>query len=236
MPPALAFRQAVCLVGGFPVLAGLDLEVDEGETVLVHGPNGAGKTSLLRACAGLVALSAGEANVLGYDLRTDRMALRSEVGLVGHHSALYEDLTVEDNLRFAVRAAHGDAAQIPAALERLGLSGRLRRMRYSRLSAGQRRRATLAVLIARRPRLWLMDEPHAGLDADGRDVLDQCIAEARALGCTVLLASHELDRAAAVCDRAVEIAGGVARQSTLVIDSPRHAAVELVRERPVDVA
>ena len=215
MPPALLFHDAVALVGGFPVLAGVSFEVAPGETVLVHGANGAGKTSLLRACAGLLALSAGEAFVLGHDLRDDRESLRSEIGLLGHQSALYEELSAEDNVRFAVRAAHGDVDRVTPALERLGLTGRLARTRVARLSAGQRRRANLAVLVARWPQLWLLDEPHAGLDAEGREVLDELVAEARASGVTVLLSTHELEHGARLADRALELAGGATRPRVL---------------------
>jgi energy-coupling factor transporter ATP-binding protein EcfA2 len=79
----------------------------------------------------------------------------------------------------------------------------------ARLSTGQRRRTALAVLVARKPRLWLLDEPHSGLDAAGRDLLDDVIREAVGAGTTVVLASHELDRATAIASRAVTVAGGV---------------------------
>ena len=208
MAVAIRFRSAVALLGRFPALAGVDLDVAEGEVVLVQGPNGAGKTSLLRACAGLLAVVGGEANVLGHDLRRDRRSVRRAIGLLGHSTFLYDDLTVADNVRFAVRAAAGDPGRIAASLERLGLDGRLRDVAVGRLSAGQRRRAALACLLARAPRLWLLDEPHAGLDAEHRDLLDGMVRDAVAAGATVLIASHELDRARALCDRAVLMAGG----------------------------
>lgn len=208
MSPAVKLRDAVAMAGGFPLLAGVTLEVAEGEIVHLRGPNGAGKTSLLRACAGLVPFSAGVAVVLGHDLRQDRESLRREVGLLGHAGSLYDELTVEENVRFAVRAARGDTAAVGGALERLELAGRLARTRVAKLSAGQRRRTAIAVLVARRPRLWLLDEPHAGLDEPGRSVLDGLVGELRREGATVLLASHELERAAALADRVVCIAGG----------------------------
>ena len=105
MDLAIRFRSAVALLGGFPVLAGVDLDVAEGEVVLLQGANGAGKTSLLRACAGLLPIVSGTAEVLGHDLVTDRRGVRRDIGLLGHATALYDDLSVEDNVRFAVRAA-----------------------------------------------------------------------------------------------------------------------------------
>ncbi len=211
MDLAIRFRAAVALVGRFPVLAGVDLDVATGEIVLLQGPNGAGKTSILRAAAGLLRVASGEAVVLGADLVRDPRAVRRSVGLLGHTTGLYDDLTVTENVRFAVRAAGGRADEVPAALERLGFTGRLPGTPLSNLSAGQRRRVALAVLVARDPELWLLDEPHAGLDADYRDVLDEVVRNAVRRGRTVVLASHERDRAHALASRVVDVAGGVVK-------------------------
>ncbi len=208
MALVVRFRSAVALLGRFPALAGVDLEVEAGEIVLLRGANGAGKTSLLRACAGLVHVVSGQAEVLGHDLRHDRRTLRRRVGLLGHTGALYDDLTAEDNVRFAVRAAGRDRAAAGEALSRTGVEGRLRTTSVGRLSAGQRRRVALAALVARAPDLWLLDEPHAGLDAGGRDLLDELVRGAVAAGATVVLSSHEADRADALAGRSVVLAGG----------------------------
>jgi heme ABC exporter ATP-binding subunit CcmA len=208
MAAAIRFRSAVALIGDFPVLAGVDLDVASGEIVLLRGPNGAGKTSLLRACAGLLPVSSGQAEVLGHNLVADRRSVRRQVGLLGHATSLYDDLTVEDNVRFAVRASGGRRDTVTPSLERLGLAGRLARVRVGQLSAGQRRRVALSILIARDPALWLLDEPHAGLDAAHRDVVDGLVKEAAARGKTVLFASHEQDRSLALRRRIVDMAGG----------------------------
>ena len=207
MGPAVHLRAAVCLLGRFPALAGIDLDVEAGEVVLLRGPNGAGKTTVLRAVAGLVPVTRGEAVVLGHDLRTDRRAVRRHVALLGHASGLYEDLTIEENVRFWAKAARSPA-DAAAALDRAGVETRTRSVAVGRLSAGQRRRASLAALLVRDARLWLLDEPHAGLDAPGRDLLDALVREAAAAGTTVLLASHEFDRALPLVDRQVVVAGG----------------------------
>ena len=208
MDAVVRFRAAVCLLGRFPALAGVDLDVAPGEIVLLRGPNGAGKTTLLRACAGLVPVVSGEASVLGVDLLVDRRPVRPLVGLLGHATGLYDDLTVADNVRFWSRAGRSRRSDADAALARLGLDGRLADVPVARLSAGQRRRTALAILVARRPRLWLLDEPHAALDQDGRDLVDALMADAVAAGATVVFASHELDRAEAVAHRTVTVAGG----------------------------
>ncbi|MEJ7765901.1 MAG: ATP-binding cassette domain-containing protein, partial [Acidimicrobiales bacterium] len=90
MSLAVHLRSAVCLLGRFPALAGVDLDVRAGEVVLLAGPNGAGKTTLLRACAGLVPVVDGKAVVLGHDLRVDRRSVRRHLGLVGHATSLYD--------------------------------------------------------------------------------------------------------------------------------------------------
>jgi heme ABC exporter ATP-binding subunit CcmA len=208
MDQVVHLRDAVCLLNRFPALAGVDLDVAAGEVLLLTGPNGAGKTTVLRALAGLVAFTAGDAVVLGHDLRRDRRRVRGEVGLLGHGAALYDDLTVAENVRFWARASAVTDVDIDGAMARAGVDGRVRDVVAARLSAGQRRRAALAILFAREPKLWLLDEPHAGLDAAGRDVLDAEIAAAAARGVTVVVASHELDRAGAIATRAVTVAGG----------------------------
>jgi heme ABC exporter ATP-binding subunit CcmA len=214
MAPAVQLRSVVALVGRFPALAGIDLDVAQGEVVLLRGPNGAGKTSVLRACAGLLAVVSGEASVLGHDLRRDRRSVRPHVGMLGHAGFLYDDLTAEENVRFVARAveragAHGGAdTRTGPLLARLGLDDRLRQVPVGRLSAGQRRRVSIAALMVRRSRLWLLDEPHAGLDAEGRELLDQLVREAVGTGATVLFTSHEGDRATALADRTVIVSGG----------------------------
>jgi heme ABC exporter ATP-binding subunit CcmA len=209
MEQVVHLRAAVALLGRFPALAGFDLDVARGEIVLLRGPNGAGKTTVLRACAGLVPVVRGEAVVLGHDLRLDPRPVRRQVGLLGHATGLFDDLTAADNVRFWGRACRADAGDIAAAMALVGLDGRLRDVAAGRLSAGQRRRTSLACLLARRPELWLLDEPHAGLDHETRDQLDSLIGRAVEQGATVLLASHELDRAESLAHRVVELAGGM---------------------------
>jgi heme ABC exporter ATP-binding subunit CcmA len=208
MALAVHLRDAVSLAGRFPLLAGVTFDVAEREVVHLAGPNGAGKSSVLRAIAGLVPIASGEAVVLGHDLRVDRREVRREVSFVGHSTFLYDELTAEENLRFSLRAARCSLDGLQPALTRLGLTGRVASTAAGKLSAGQRRRVALAALVARGARLWLLDEPHAGLDSDGRALVDEIVGEARAAGTTVVFASHELDRAGAIATERVEIAGG----------------------------
>jgi ABC-2 type transport system ATP-binding protein len=206
---AIRLRSAVALLGTFPALAGADLDVAAGEVLLVRGANGAGKTTLLRVCAGLCGVASGQVEVLGHDLVADRRAVRRYVGLLTPAGGLYDDLTVAENVAFLVRASATDSARVPPALERLGLTGRVAKTPVGRLSTGQRRRTALAVLAARSPALWLLDEPHAGLDPDGRALVDALVTEAATGGATVVLVSHEPSK---LGDREVTMAGGVLKE------------------------
>jgi ABC-type multidrug transport system ATPase subunit len=157
--------------------------------------------------------------VLGLDPTSDARALRRQVGLLGHRNGLYEDLSAEENVRFAARAARPPKAAAREALARLGIRDRLAELPTGKLSAGQRRRVALAALLARRPLLWLLDEPHAGLDTEHRELLDGLLKEVAALGATVVLASHEILTTEVLADRVATVSGGMVLDG-LVFDRP----------------
>lgn len=215
---AVSLHSVVAVVDRFPVLAGVDLEIESGASVMVTGPNGAGKTSLLRLIAGLLGFTEGTATILGRNLAEESRQLRRRVGFLGHTTALYGDLTVEENVSFFLRASGVDPAVSKTSSGRLGLTGALAQTRADRLSAGQRRRVGLAVLTARDPELWLLDEPHASLDDEARAVLDDVVRSAVARGRTVVFTSHEGSRTAALADRQVAMQGGVTVDKERAVD------------------
>jgi heme ABC exporter ATP-binding subunit CcmA len=208
MAPAVTLRAAVALAGSFPVLSGVDLELPEGHVCVVLGANGAGKTSLLRLLAGLQPLATGRAEIVGCELPAGAASLRRQVGLLGHDVGLWDDLYPAENLRFALRAARLDPSAAEPALARVGIAGRTAATRLGQLSAGQRRRVGLALLSARRPRLWLLDEPHAGLDASTRLLVNELAEEAASAGATVVATSHEPELSVPMADLVVTMAGG----------------------------
>ncbi|MFM8387815.1 MAG: heme ABC exporter ATP-binding protein CcmA [Actinomycetota bacterium] len=201
-------RDAVVLLGSFPALAEATLTIERGELVVVQGANGAGKTTLLRLCAGLLPLARGTARVMGHDVDRDRAAVRANVGFLGHANGLYLDLTAGENLSFWGDVVGAGRAEVTSAAQRMGLNDRLLSTQVGRLSAGQKRRTALAVMAVRRATLWLLDEPHAGLDAAGRDEIDALLRDAVAAGATVIVASHELERSASLATRRIEVVGG----------------------------
>jgi heme ABC exporter ATP-binding subunit CcmA len=208
MDLVIELNDVVAVLGQFPALAGAKLQVSRGEIVLLQGPNGAGKTSILRVCAGLLPIERGSGRVLGIDLVTQRDEVRSRVGLLGHSNGLYLDLTVEQNIRFWASMVNATEEEIVRAMSLMRIDGRLSSVKTARLSAGQRRRCALASLIVRRAEIWLLDEPHAGLDAQGRDELDSVLRHAVSAGATIVLASHEMERASALATRVVTVDGG----------------------------
>jgi heme ABC exporter ATP-binding subunit CcmA len=208
MENVIDLNGVVAVLGHFPALAGVDLVVSRGEILLLQGPNGAGKTSLLRVCAGLLPIERGTGKILGIDITTNREDIRSRVGLLGHTNGLYLDLTVTQNIAFWASTVNASEREVAEAMSLMGIDGRLATVKAAQLSAGQRRRCALASLIVRRSEIWLLDEPHAGLDATGRDELDAVLRRAVESGATVVLSSHEHERAASLATRTVTIDGG----------------------------
>ena len=205
--PFIALRGAVVVAGGFPLLSGVDLDVERASLTVLTGPNGAGKTSLLRLLGGLVPLSAGQGHVAGVDLvRGDRRELRRRVGWLGHEGSFYDDLSAKENLTFAARALGRPTDGLDEALARVGLSSRAATPSRS-LSAGQRRRLGLAWLVVRRAPLWLLDEPYAALDDDARLLFDDVIDAAVEGGATVVVSAHQALGARRAA-RTVALAGG----------------------------
>jgi heme ABC exporter ATP-binding subunit CcmA len=207
------FVDAVAVYNGYPALAGVTLRVERNEIVLLQGPNGAGKSTLLRACAGLMPVIRGTANVLGYDLTIDRESVRERVGLLGHQNGLFGELTIAENVSFWSTVVGASTEERNAAMERMAIDGKLAGQRVAELSAGQKRRCALACLVVRRAELWLLDEPHAGLDAKGRDEIDRIVKEAAASGATIVVASHEIERAQQLATRTISLVAGQVRDS-----------------------
>jgi heme ABC exporter ATP-binding subunit CcmA len=205
---SVRLRDAVSMASGFPLLSGVDVELHPSSLTVLVGANGAGKTSLLRLLAGLIVLSSGEGSVLGMDLATvDRRQLRRRVGWLGHEGSFYDDLTVTENLVFAAKALGRPVDELPSVLERVDLLGR-RDTAAKQLSAGQRRRLGLAWLLLRRPELWLLDEPYASLDDEGRTFFDTLLGEVTARGATVVVSAHDPLRSAQLRPRTLLMAGG----------------------------
>jgi len=212
---AILLSGVVVALGGFPALAGVDLAVRSGELVALRGANGTGKSTLLRLCAGLTPLTRGSARVLDVDVATQRDTVRSLVGLLGHDNGLYSDLTARENVQFVAQLVGAGTSDVDAALDRLGVDARVAATRAGALSAGQRRRTALASLVVRRAQLWLLDEPHAGLDSAARSELDGILREATRSGATVVYTTHESDALGATVPRTITLTSGVVARDVM---------------------
>ncbi|WP_019930239.1 ATP-binding cassette domain-containing protein [Nocardia sp. BMG111209] len=197
-------RTFTTKTGPVDAVTGIDFEVYEGEILGLLGPNGAGKTTTLRMIATLLAPTAGEATVAGADLRTDARSVRSRIGYVAQGGATGDEQLVIDELMLQARlfglgkaAAARHAAELLAGLDLAGLS----RRRCRELSGGQRRRVDIALGLVHRPGLIYLDEPSTGLDPQSRANLWDHIRRLRDEGTTIVLTTHYLEEADALCDR-----------------------------------
>jgi heme exporter protein A len=184
-PIRLLASDLACVRGGRGVFTGLSFSVGAGEALLVSGPNGAGKSSLLRALTGLVRLEGGRLELAGGD--TDA-TLGEQAHYLGHQDALKPSLSVGENLEFWARYLDGGFAIAPA-LDAVGL-GSIASLPAAYLSAGQRRRLSIARLIAVERPLWLLDEPTSALDAAAQAMLTELMRQHLGSGGMILAATH----------------------------------------------
>jgi heme exporter protein A len=186
-------------------LRDVSVAVPAGAVVMLAGRNGSGKSTLLRVLATALHPDHGRARVLGLDVRREREAVRRKVALLSHHSYLYEALTARENL--AVAARFLGRPDEPALLARVGLAARADDPVLS-FSAGMRKRLALARVLLQRAEVVLLDEPYGELDPPGFQLLDLVIAELKARGSTVVMATHLVERGRRLCDRALMLEDG----------------------------
>lgn len=195
-------------LGRNPVLTGVDLAMGDGERLGVSGANGAGKTTLLSVIATLRTPTAGTGRVLGAELGTDQVRpVRPWIGWSGHRPALYDELTLAENLRHFTRLAGLASEAADEALYQVGLAGAAGR-RAMECSNGMRRRADLARLLLLRPRLLLLDEAHAGLDAEALVIIRALLERTATGGGGVVMVSHDARALAGYVDRVVALEDG----------------------------
>ncbi len=193
----------------WPVLWDLDMSVPWGEALSLFGANGSGKTTLLRILATSARPDAGTVRIAGYDLRRHAAEVRRRIGVVGHRSYLYDDLTPRENLNYYARlyGIRDRDVRISGALERVGLSARANH-RVRTLSNGMQRRAAIARAILHQPDVLLLDEPETGLDQDSRQMLGGLLDQWTSEGRSVVLATHDIELGIEWGHRSAVLSGG----------------------------
>jgi len=192
-----------------PILRGVDLSINPGESVAILGANGAGKSTLLKILATLTSATAGEARLFGVSLRNAPASLRAKIGLISHQSLLYRDLTARENLQFFAKL-YGIPDPATRAINLLSLVGLGDRAddAVKTFSRGMTQRVAIARALVHRPQLLLADEPFAGLDVASVAAVEELFDQLHAAGRTVLVVDHDIERSLRICQRIIVLRGG----------------------------
>jgi ABC-2 type transport system ATP-binding protein len=211
--PAIAFQSVsktyATARGAFQALDGVSFDIQEGEFFGLLGPNGAGKTTLISILAGLARASSGRVTVRGHDVQADFAAARRQLGVVPQELVFDPFFSVREALRlqsgyFGVK---NNDAWIDELLAHLGLADKAN-ANMRQLSGGMKRRVLVAQALVHRPPVIVLDEPTAGVDVELRQTLWQFIARLNREGHTVLLTTHYLEEAEALCSRIAMLKAG----------------------------
>lgn len=197
--------------GLLPVLRKVSLTIGRGEFVALLGPNGSGKSTLLRQLASLSKPTAGRIIVGGWELPREADRIRAQIGLVSHKPLLYDNLTARENLTFFGRLYDLPAAELDARitllLKQVGLDKRAHDI-VRTFSRGMLQRLSIARALLHDPAVLLFDEPYTGLDQDASAVLDDLLLTAQRDDRTIVMATHQLERAARLASRAIILVRG----------------------------
>jgi ABC-2 type transport system ATP-binding protein len=201
MPPgevAVVTRGLRKVFGSNVAVEGLDLVINRGEVFGLLGPNGSGKTTTIRMLCGLLEPTAGEATVVGLDVAREPEAVRRRIGYMSQRYGLYDDLTVEENMRFyaSMYGLRGRrrAERLEQQFDELGLGDRRTQLAVA-LSGGWKQRLALACATAHEPHMLFLDEPTAGVDPASRRLFWLWIYALAKRGTTVLVTTHYMDEA-----------------------------------------
>ncbi len=215
--PAIQIENVSKNYGRIQALDDLTLTVQAGEIFGLVGANGAGKTTLIKILTGILRPDAGRVRVLGLDPLSEAHRLRPQIGYMPQESALYEDLTALENVRFFAAGQHlqDAAARADDVLTFVDLAGRRRDLAHT-FSGGMKQRLSLACALVHEPRLLLLDEPSTGVDPKLRESMWAHFRRLADDGATILLSTHQMDEVQH-CDRAAIMRNG----RVLASDTPR---------------
>ena len=210
MAPAIKIEQIHKHFGSLHALNGIDLTIEQGEFFALLGPNGAGKSTLINLIAGLLKPSHGKISVMGHDVVNDYQAARMALGVVPQELVFDPFFNVREMLRFQAgyfgRGRENDA-WVDEVIESLDLTDKAH-TNMRKLSGGMKRRALIAQALAHKPPVIVLDEPTAGVDVELRQVLWSFIKRLNAEGHTIILTTHYLEEAEALCERVAMMKDG----------------------------
>jgi ABC-2 type transport system ATP-binding protein len=222
--PVIVVENLTRKFGDFTAVDHISFTVGAGEVVGYLGPNGSGKTTTIRMLLGLLEPTEGEATVLGFDAFRQSEEVRKRAGYMSQKFAIYDDLTVQENLTF-YGGVYGitDKARIARTMERVGLNGHESTLTRS-LSAGWRQRLALGIALVHEPKLLFLDEPTSGVDPTARRAFWDLIYELAESGVTIMVTTHYMDEAE-YCERV-----GVMRDGKLLaMDTPTNLKKSIIK-------
>jgi heme ABC exporter ATP-binding subunit CcmA len=226
------FRGVEKRYGMRMALRGVTLEIAAGECVALVGHNGSGKTTLLKITAQLSRPSKGELTFQSEDTTLDSETVKSRIGMVGHQTLLYDELTAEENLVFVAKLFDlaDPFSMARRALSPVGLAERADDM-VRTFSRGMRQRLAIARALIASPQLLLLDEPGAGLDPQGQQWLGATLANLHASGCTIIMSTHGQNETQDAVTRAIRLeSGNIVHDSGIGGDPRVVLAMAAVRE------
>jgi len=228
--PAIEVRRLSKRYGALVALDGVDLRVEGGEFFGLLGPNGAGKTTLISVIAGLARADAGRVCVMGHDVVDDYRLARSNLGVVPQELVFDPFFTVRETLRFqsGYFGLHRNDAWIDEILANLGLEDKADANMRS-LSGGMKRRVLVAQALVHRPPVIVLDEPTAGVDVELRQTLWKFVARLNRDGHTIVLTTHYLEEAEALCGRIAMLKAGRVVALAPTADLLKHHASAYLR-------
>ncbi len=210
MAPAIKIEQIHKHFGSLHALDGIDLTIQQGEFFALLGPNGAGKSTLINLIAGLLKPTSGKISVMGHDVVNDYQAARMALGVVPQELVFDPFFNVREMLRFQAgyfgRGRENDA-WVDEVIESLDLTDKAH-TNMRKLSGGMKRRALIAQALAHKPPVIVLDEPTAGVDVELRQVLWRFIKKLNTEGHTIILTTHYLEEAEALCERVAMMKDG----------------------------
>lgn len=229
MPSTILSMEGVTLsFGAKHVLDGLTFSVSRGECFGFLGPSGAGKTTTIKLLTRQLVRDAGRIMLFGRPIENASDADYDRIGILSDTSALYDRMSIEENLRFYARLRGRGEGDIGRLLERMNLA-RDRKTLVKNCSKGMRQRAALLAALIHSPELLFLDEPTSGLDPAARTEVHRMLAELRRAGTTIFLTTHDMTEATGVCDRVAILNDG----AIVACDRPKSLTLKFARNRLV---